>query len=82
MTTLHLLQARYSTGLCRFLYEPHLASHHMTVLLDIVISHHPDHRPVHVSTLSQSCSPVLLPLINVVDLYQCSGMDTIMTLLP
>ena len=59
-----------------------LASRRMTVLLDIVVSHHADHRLVHVSTVSQSRYLVLLPMVNVADLYQCSGMDRIMTLLP
>jgi hypothetical protein len=77
MTTLHLLQVRILRGYVVSCMS--LASHRMTVILDIVVSQHADHRPVHVSTLSQSCSPVLLPMINVADLYHCSGMDMIMT---
>jgi len=58
-----------------------LALHRMTALLDIAVSHHVDHR-LFMYPVSQSRFPVLLPMINVADLYQCLGMDRIITLLP
>lgn len=57
-----------------------LASRRMTPLVDIAVSHHAG-QPVHVPFVSQSSFPVLLPMIKVADLYQCSGMDRITTLL-
>jgi hypothetical protein len=77
-TTVHrLFYDRYFAGLYCSVYETRLAPYGRS--LDIAVSHHADHRPVYVPITPQSRFPVLLPMIIVTNLYQCSGMDRIIT---